>query len=125
MLLLAYPVSAQELAPRAYWPAPVGTNVLNIGYQYSSGDILTDPSLPVSGVDSQINFVQVGYQRTFNLFGRTANAQLSVPYSWGSSEGFLNDEFVSVDTYAASSPASMMPNHPGGRNDSIAEYAMS
>lgn len=99
MLLLAYPVSAQELAPRAYWPAPVGTNVLNIGYQYSSGDILTDPSLPVSGVDSQINFVQVGYQRTFNLFGRTANAQLSVPYSWGSSEGFLNDEFVSVDTY--------------------------
>lgn len=96
--LLSSPTVAQELAPRAYWPAPVGTNVLNVSYQYSSGDILTDPSLPVTGVESKINFVQLGYQRTFSLFGRTANAQVNVPYSWGNSEGFLNDEFLSVDT---------------------------
>ncbi len=98
LLLLSTPVTAQELAPRAYWPAPVGTNVLNVAYQFSSGDIVTDPSLPVTGVDSKINFVQLGYQRTFGLFGRTANAQINVPYSWGTSEGFLNDEFLSVDT---------------------------
>jgi hypothetical protein len=96
--LSSSPSLAQELAPRAYWPAPVGTNVLNVAYQYSSGDIVTDPSLPVTGVDSKLNFVQVGYQRTFSLFGRTANAQINMPYSWGTSEGFLNDEFLSVDT---------------------------
>ncbi|MCI0516351.1 MAG: transporter [Woeseiaceae bacterium] len=95
---MASTAAAQELAPRAYWPAPVGTNVLNLGYQYSSGDIVTDPSLPVTGVDSKINFLQVGYQYTFSLFGRTANAQLNLPYSWGTSEGFLNNEFISVDT---------------------------
>ena len=98
LLLLSSPTTAQELAPRAYWPAPVGTNVLNVAYQYSSGDIVTDPSLPVTGVDSKINFVQVGYQRTFSLLGRTANAQINLPYSWGTSEGFLNGEFLSVDT---------------------------
>lgn len=97
-LLAALPATAQELAPRAYWPAPVGTNVLNLAYQNSSGDILTDPSLPVTGVESDIHFAQVGYQRTFGLFGRTANAQINVPYSWGHSEGFLNGEFVSADT---------------------------
>jgi hypothetical protein len=98
LMLLPAAAMAQELAPRAYWPAPVGTNVLNVAYQFSSGDVVTDPSLPVSGVDSNLNFVQLGYQRTFSLFGRTATAQFSLPYSWGTSEGFLNDEFLSVDT---------------------------
>ena len=46
---------AQELVPRAYWPSPVGTNVLVLGYQYSSGDIVVDQSLPVVGVDSTID----------------------------------------------------------------------
>jgi len=84
---------AQELAPRAYWPAPKGTNVIVAGYQYSGGDILTDPSLPVTGVDSSINFVQLTYQRTFSLLARTANIQLNLPYTWSSTDGFMEDEF--------------------------------
>jgi hypothetical protein len=47
---------AQELAPRAYWPAPTGTNVLVLDYQHSAGDIVTDPSLPIAGVKSNITF---------------------------------------------------------------------
>ena len=89
---------AQELTPRAYWPAPDGANVLVLAYQYSSGDIVTDPSLPVVGVESQINLAQVAWQRTFDLFGRTASTQLSLPYSWGTSEGTLNGDYVKVRT---------------------------
>ena len=70
---------AQELAPRAYWPAPKGTNVLVVGYQYSGGDVLTDPTLPITGVDSKINFAQLSYHRTLSLFARTANIQLNLP----------------------------------------------
>ena len=44
LLLSAGGVSAQELAPRAYWPAPVGTNVAILAYQRNSGDIVIDPS---------------------------------------------------------------------------------
>lgn len=85
---------AQELTPRAYWPAPDGTNVLVAAYQYSSGDIVTDPSLPVVGVESKINFAQIAWQRSFSLFGRSASTQLSLPYSWGDSEGYVNGDFL-------------------------------
>jgi len=88
-------ISAQELAPRAYWPAPNGTNVLVLGYQYSSGDIVTDPTLTITGGKSNINFAQLSYQRTLSLFGRTTNMQFNLPYTRGSAEGFVDGEFRS------------------------------
>jgi len=81
---------AQELTPRAYWPAPKGTKVLTFAYQYSTGDVLFDPSLPLVGVDSRINLTQFSYLKTINLAGRTANVQFSVPYSWGTTEGVVD-----------------------------------
>ena len=92
--------AAQDMAPRAYWPAPKGTNVIVLGYQYSTGDILTDPSLPVTGVESRINLAQVTYQDTLSLFGRTANVQFSLPYTWGTSEGFAEGAFRSRNVSA-------------------------
>ena len=89
----SHAVVAQELAPRAYWPAPDGTNVLVVGYQYSVGDVVTDPSLPIAGVESKTNFAQVTYQRTVSLFGRTTNMQFTLPYSRGLTEGFVDGEF--------------------------------
>lgn len=87
--------TAQELAPRAYWPAPKGTSVLVFGYQFSDGDIINDPSLPVTGVESKINYTQVSYQYTSGLFGRTTNVQVNLPYSWGSTDGFVEGNFLS------------------------------
>jgi hypothetical protein len=89
--------AAQELTPRAYWPAPTGTNILGLGYQYSSGDVLTDPSLPVYGVDSTLNATMGTYQRFFDLFDRTATMQLNVPYTWGSTEGTVEGQFLRRD----------------------------
>jgi len=86
---------AQELAPRAYWPAPEGTNVVVVGYQYSEGDIVIDPSVPITGVESNIHFAQVSYQRTVSLFGRSTNLQFNLPYTRGATEGFVEGEFRS------------------------------
>ncbi len=96
----SYAAFAQELAPRAFWPVPEGTNVLVVGYQYSGGDIVTDPSLPIAGVESDINFVQVSYQRTLSLFGRTTNLQFNLPYTRSSTEGFVEGEFHNRDISA-------------------------
>ena len=52
--LLGNAASAQELAPRAYWPTPNGTNVFVLAYQRITGDIVVDPSLPLTDVDSDI-----------------------------------------------------------------------
>jgi Putative MetA-pathway of phenol degradation len=90
--------TAQELSPRALWPMPNGTNVLVVGYQRTTGDIVTDPSLPITGVDSTIDFLQFSYQRGFGLLGRSANVQLSLPYSEGRTEGTVDGVFLTRDT---------------------------
>jgi len=85
-------VSAQELTPRAYWPAPRGTKLLALGYANQSGDVVTDPSLPIIGVDSKIHSAVVAYQQTVGLFGRTSNLQLELPYFDGQTTGFAFGE---------------------------------
>ena len=89
---IAGPATAQELLPRAYWPSPNGTDLLIAAYQKNTGDIITDPSLPIAGVESDIDFLQLSYQRTFNAWGRTATMQLSLPYSRGTTEGIVEGE---------------------------------
>lgn len=74
---------AQELTPRAYWPAPTGTQVLSVGAMHTRGDIIPDPSLPISGLDSKITSLQVGYLRTLDFFGRSANLIVDLPYASG------------------------------------------
>jgi hypothetical protein len=90
--LLAASGGAQELSPRAYWPAPKGSILTFVGYNHSSGDVITDPSLPIVGVDSRLNTVQVGYLQTVSLFGRTSNVVVELPYTWGSTEGTVDGE---------------------------------
>jgi hypothetical protein len=92
--------AAQEISPRAYWPAPQGTNVLVTGYQYTAGDVVTDPSLPITGVDSSIHIGSLTYQRTLGLFGRTTNFQMSLPYTSSTTEGFLEGEFLTREISA-------------------------
>jgi hypothetical protein len=79
----------QEMTPRAYWPAPRDTKILVVGYAYSQGDIVTDPSLPITGVDSRISSALVAYQQTLDLAGRTANLQLELPYTSGTTTGSI------------------------------------
>lgn len=95
MTFLSNTAPAQELTPRAYWPAPKGTHLLVAGYQQSRGDVLTDPSLPIAGVDAHIDFTQITYQHTASLFARTATVQVSAGISGGSAEGFAEGEFRS------------------------------
>lgn len=73
----------QELSPRAYWPAPKGTRVFTVGTIFTRGDTLPDPSLPITGLNSRINTVAIGYLHTVSLFGRSANLILEAPFSDG------------------------------------------
>src|SRR3974390_608668 len=46
---------AQDMEPRAYSPAPIGTNFLVGGYAYTSGDVSLSPSIPITGVKAAID----------------------------------------------------------------------
>jgi hypothetical protein len=84
-------LAAQELTPRAYWPAPEGVKVVILGYSRVNGDVLFDSSGPVHGVESRVRTTVLGYLQTFRLLGRTANVVGELPYSWGSSKGFVGE----------------------------------
>ena len=92
MTITVYSVKAQELSPRAYWPTPKGTMVGVLGYSYSWGDVLMDPSLPITGVDSRIHVGFAAYLQTLSVFGRTTNFLIEIPYINGNSKGLLSGE---------------------------------
>ncbi len=45
--------SAQNLEPRTYANAPVGLNFLIADYSYATGDVATDPALPLENTSVQ------------------------------------------------------------------------
>jgi hypothetical protein len=83
---------AQELEPRAYSPNPTGANFVLAIYGHSSGDVVFDPSVPISNVEASINTTALFYGRTFGLFGRSASAALQAPYVWGNVSGDVFEE---------------------------------
>lgn len=85
------------MTPRLFWPAPKGTTVLIAGYSYSSGEVFFDPSIPVEGADADINSGVLAYLQTLDLFGRTANVLVSLPYAQGNIRGLLEGRPESVD----------------------------
>jgi hypothetical protein len=87
---------AQELEPRAYSPAPIGTNFLLVGYGYSDGSVLTDPSAPVTDVSAQIQSLALGYGRALELWGRSVNLGIAAPYYRADVEGNVQETAAEV-----------------------------
>ena len=88
--------SGQEMEPRAYSPAPVGTQFVVFTYGYQSGDVLLDASLPLKDVSVKLNAASFGYGRTFSLAGRQTNVAVLFPYLWGTAKGTVFEDQVNV-----------------------------
>jgi len=88
---------AQDLTPRLFWPTPKGTKVLVAGYAYTRGDVLFNQSVPIEDADSSFNTGVLGYTQTLELWGRTSNVLVELPYSHGSTQGQLQGEFARRD----------------------------
>jgi hypothetical protein len=86
-------VAAQDMEARAYSVAPVGTNIVIVGYSRSTGDMNFDPSLPVTNGKAAVNNAAVGYIRSIDLFGRSANVAVVLPYTWGHLQGNVAGQF--------------------------------
>jgi hypothetical protein len=104
VLLLAAVVSgalvprarAQELEPRSYSASPVGVNFVGATYGYSSGAIVSDPSLPISDIKAYMNGVGLGWGRTFGVVGRQALVTVALPYAFGDVSGTVFEQGRSV-----------------------------
>jgi hypothetical protein len=93
---LAAGAGAQELEPRAYSPNPTGANFVLAVYGHTSGNVVFDPSVPITNVEARVNTGALFYGRTFSFFGRSASAAVQLPYVWGTVEGDVFEERTSV-----------------------------
>jgi hypothetical protein len=78
---------AQGLVPRAYVITPVDGNAITLSYGYQYGDVLFDPSVPITNTGSQLNVALFSYYHAFSFFGRSANVAVVLPYAEGNFSG--------------------------------------
>ncbi len=90
-LLTTGSVSAQDLEPRAYSPSPVGTTFLVVTATRSTGGVLTDPSIPLTDVEAQLELGGVGVGHSFALLGKSALVLGAVPVTWATVRGEVGE----------------------------------
>ena len=99
LAVLAPPVAAQDVEPRALAPAPVGTNVVGAALSGSSGNVLLDKTLPVDDLDGTMVGLAPSYTRYFDTFGVTTRLTAAIPFVTGSWDAVVRtDPIAPVDT---------------------------
>jgi hypothetical protein len=83
---------AEELEPRSYSAAPIGTNFLFFGFANTSGAVSLDPTLPVIGVHGNFNVGDLGYEHTFALGRHVASISFVMPYVQGDLTGQVKEQ---------------------------------
>ena len=97
-LVWLWPIAAaaQDLTPRAYFPAPDKSNAVILTYAFSQGDLVFDPTLPVTDAAGRIHTPVVSLYHAFGVFGRSASLTGSLPFAIGELSGTLSGEDRSV-----------------------------
>jgi hypothetical protein len=104
ILTAAHAAYAQELEPGAYAVGPVGVNVVVVANTLSRGDLTFDPSGPIEDASATINVTSLGYGRTLNVAGRSAQVAVGVPIIAGHVEGRYLGEQAEVTRVGLGDP---------------------
>jgi hypothetical protein len=86
----------QELEPRRWSHLPSGVNFIGLGTAYTFGDINSNPVMLLEDAEVDSTGIAAAYIRTFDLLGKSARIDLTLPYAQGHWEGVLDGEYVSV-----------------------------
>jgi hypothetical protein len=92
VLAFVFRAAAQELEPRSYSPSPVGATFAVIGFTRLTGDVSTDPSIPLTDVKADIKGSIFGLGHTFGLWGRQSLVTAALPYAWGEMTGQVAEQ---------------------------------
>ena len=79
--------NAQDLAPRAYLITPAHANAVTLTYSFYTGGLDFNGVIPITGATGTYNVPVFSYYHSFDFFGRSANAVVSVPYAVGTFSG--------------------------------------
>ncbi|MGI9309092.1 MAG: transporter, partial [Gammaproteobacteria bacterium] len=95
---------AQDLEPRRWSHLPVGANFASIGYGYTEFDIFVDPTLQLEDVTGDVHTGVLAYVRALDVFGKTGQIDVLLPYSAGRWEGLLEGEPASTRRHGFNDP---------------------
>ncbi|WPO78838.1 transporter [Flavobacterium sp. KACC 22761] len=84
----------QDLEPRAYANVPKKLNVAALGYVFMDGNVVTEPSLPISDFKIQSHNIAASYIRTFGLANKLARIQVSLPFTFMDGSALVAGDLV-------------------------------
>lgn len=96
LCLVSRVLSGQGLSPRAYVVSPVHFNAVTLTYTLQDGNVVFDTSIPITGSTGRIGTETATLFHSFNFFGRSANLNVSLPYSIGHFQADVNGETIKL-----------------------------
>ncbi|MHC0441448.1 transporter [Flavobacterium sp. 3-210] len=94
LLLFSILCYGQDLEPRAYANVPKKLNVAAFGYVFMDGNVVTEPSLPISDFKIQSHNIAASYIRTFGLANKLARIQVSLPFTFMDGSALVAGDLV-------------------------------
>jgi hypothetical protein len=90
--LLPFSGRAQDLDPRAYARVPINATTVIMGYSFSQGGVVTDPTFPLEDLEARVHAASLGVAHSFSFFGLTSQALVALPVSWVSGSAKINGQ---------------------------------
>ena len=96
---------AQDVQPRVFSPAPVGTNVIGLAYSYSTGAVLFDKSIPIEDAEGNIHSVALAFSRSMGILGMSGRFDVVLPMVTGQWKGVVSREEGSTGRTGVGDPS--------------------
>ena len=123
VVMLAGAAGAQELEPRAYAANPLGVTFAGLSVLHSRGDVVLEPSSPITDVSAKVYIGALAFGGTFPLFGHVASAGVGLPYAWAKASGRIGEDARSAErTGLADTRVRLALNLLGGRAMTLPEF---
>lgn len=96
---------AQSLEPRAYSEVPVKFNFIGVGYNYASGGVTYDPSVPLTNAHISTSTEMLAYVRSFDFWSKSSKVDVILPLVALSGSADYNGERRTRDITGLGDPA--------------------
>jgi hypothetical protein len=96
IVVFAVRLCAQDLSPRAYVITPVHSNAVILTWAFYDGGVNFNGAVPISGATGKYNVPVFSLYHSLNLFGRSSNLAVSLPYAVGNFSGVESGEQQSI-----------------------------
>lgn len=103
-LLLSHYIHAQDLEPRNYTNIPVGMNFVLLGYGYTTGEVLFDPTVPLDDAIIKTHGTVMAYARSLKVGRMSGKFDMIVPYAWLSGTAGFQGQTVSREISGLADP---------------------